>query len=58
MINTERGGSCMKELLKNKLMIGCFIFILAFTYVSATNQQKMEEDSRRTEQQYVAMNVQ
>ena len=48
----------MKELLKNKLMIGCFIFILAFTYVSATNKQKMEEDSRRTEQQYVAMNVQ
>ncbi len=47
----------MKELLKNKLMIGFLAFIVAFTYMSSMSQQKMEEDVMKSEREYVAMNV-
>ena len=56
-INTERGGCSMKELLKNKFVIGFLAFIVTFTYMSSMSQQKMEEDGIKAEQEYVAMNV-
>lgn len=47
----------MKELLKNKFVIGFLAFIVTFTYMSSMSQQKMEEDGIKSEQEYVAMNV-
>ncbi len=47
----------MKELLKNKLVIGFLAFIVAFTYMSSMSQRKMEEDVMKSEREYVAMNV-
>lgn len=47
----------MRELFKNKLMIGFMIFVVTFTYITAMNQKKMEEESLNAEKQYIAMNV-
>lgn len=47
----------MRELLKNKLMIGFLVFVVGFTYVSSMKQQKMEENHVKAERDYVVMNV-
>lgn len=47
----------MKELLKNKFVIGFLAFIITFTYMSSMSQQKMEEDALKSEREYVTMNV-
>ncbi len=44
----------MKELLKNKIMIGLLIFVVCVTYVNTTQLKKYEEKIKTND---VVMNV-
>ncbi|MBS7020528.1 MAG: hypothetical protein KH135_01460 [Firmicutes bacterium] len=47
----------MKELLKNKFMILLLVVSVGITYVSSMEQKKMEEDSPKSQVDYITMNV-
>lgn len=47
----------MKEMLKSKVLLLFVAVVLGVTYMYASGETKLEENSKTTNQEYIAMNV-
>ena len=47
----------MKEMLKNKFIIAFIIFVLGITYIGASSEKKLEENSRSVVDEIVMTNL-
>lgn len=49
MIKMSKGGNDMKEMLKNKWMVGFMVLVLSLTYMNGTNERQMMEREQLNE---------